>query len=257
MRRSLLILACSLLAGCSDPNQITRPAPIQPDRVHVNQYHNVSWLTRHELLMTRHQWERMPLQSEGAWVAGRFGSRPIRLHLLAIAEGVGLQYDWVLLRSEPVLGSLTADLPIEPRYVPIGDDVVVVMSSNVVQDGPSGPAFGIATGRVIQSCDDSDLEEPETLKRPGGSLFHVRLHTGRLYPGSSGSPAAIWSVTEKRWIFLGIVAGGDMKLGADLDTVVPDGRYVTILRPPSWVFDLLTPDEPKITWPDEASQRAP
>jgi len=236
-----------ILCGCAAPTIVSGPLPIQADQVNVGFPHSVSWLNRQELLITRHQWDAFPISDGAFTVRGLRGIRPLELSMVVGAVGIGVAHDWVLLRATPPLGSMVHHVPIDRAYVPTKDDIVIVVSRNLVLNpGPTGARFRFALGRI-----ESYELPPDTAERsPAGTVIRVAFVEGQIYPGCSGSPAAVWNAEDETWSFLGIAAAGDdRRVGRD--SAGADGRYGTIVRPPSWVFDLLTPDEPKVTWPDE------
>jgi len=235
------------LCGCAAETIVSGQLPIRADQVSVVYPRSVSWLNRQELLITRHQWDTFPLSDGEFTVQALRGVRPLSLSMVVGAEGIGIAYDWVLLRATPPLGSLLQHVPIDRDYVPSKDDIVIVVSRNLVpNEGPTGARFRFALGRI-----ESYEIPPETGERsPSGTVIRVAFSQGQIYPGCSGSPAAVWNAEDETWSFLGIAAAGSERL-VGRDSAGADGRVGTIVRPPSWVFDLLTPDEPKVTWPDE------
>lgn len=244
-------------AGCSaDRLHREAPIPLANDVFMTRTIPlNVTWVGRHEVMMTRHQWDALDHEGDRHRVAARRRDRPIMLSLLAGGEGSGVEYDWAVVRATPPISTHT--VPIDLRSIGqfhVGDDVAFLAYPYSHDD--SQGALRVHRQELVYGVIDEVLRAEPGLQDAdcgpaAGTLYRIRLDRAVVGRGRSGGSVLAWDRTREAWGVLGVMASGyeDMTSGNMRGLAM---RHVLVVRPPTWVFDLLTPDVPGVTLPEEA-----
>lgn len=248
---------CILTLGCSaDRLPRETPIPRANDLFVANATPlNVTWLGRHEVMMTRHQWDALDHEGDRHRVAARRRDRPIMLSLLAGGEGSGFAYDWVVLRVAPPVGTHNVSIDLYPLTPPAAGDCVLVLAYPFSRDSGQ-ESLRVLRQRLVHGVIEEVVQAAHhsseaTERRPSGTLYWIRLVHPLAGRGWSGGSVIVWDRTGERWRVLGVVGGGSDDISKG-DMSGAETRHVLVVRPPTWVFDLLTPDVPGVTLPEEA-----
>lgn len=255
---AIKVLLALALAGCSaDSLHTDAPIPLANDLFITRTIPlNVTWVGRHEVLMTRHQWDALDHEGDRHRVAARRRDRPMLLSLLAGGEGSGVEYDWVVVRATPPISTHTVPIELHSTgQFRVGDDVAFLAypyshddSRGALRVHRQELVYGVIAEILRTESRPPDADHHS----PAGTVYRIRLDRAVVGRGRSGGSVIAWDRTREAWGILGVMASGyeDMTSGNVRGVSM---RHILVVRPPHWVFDLLTPDVPGVTLPGEGA----